>query len=118
MTQGSQVVKPNVRKVRRIGENAIGGFAGPAPVAVRAEEAVFISFHIFSFDLYSAGATADAFTLFEELEVPRRLICTIFVVHVSQLAILPDQFFAHCFNTLNQRCKVARSKSQSNHRDD
>lgn len=45
VTQGNQVVKPNVRKVRRIGENAIGGFAGPAPVAVRAEEAVFISFH-------------------------------------------------------------------------
>ncbi|KAH7429541.1 hypothetical protein KP509_09G055100 [Ceratopteris richardii] len=41
VTLGSQVVKPNVRKVRRIGDNVIGGFA---------------------------GATADALTLFERLE--------------------------------------------------
>lgn len=41
VTLGSEVVKPNVRKVRRIGENVIGGFA---------------------------GATADALTLFERLE--------------------------------------------------
>lgn len=41
VTQGNEIIKPNVRKVRRLGENVIGGFA---------------------------GATADAFTLFEELE--------------------------------------------------
>ena len=41
VTQGAEVVKPNVRKVRRIGADVIGGFA---------------------------GATADAFTLFERLE--------------------------------------------------
>ncbi|KAJ7523580.1 hypothetical protein O6H91_18G055100 [Diphasiastrum complanatum] len=41
VTIGSEIIKPNVRKVRRIGENVIGGFA---------------------------GATADAFTLFERLE--------------------------------------------------
>ena len=43
VTMGAEVVKPNVRKVRRIGAggNVIGGFA---------------------------GATADAFTLFERLE--------------------------------------------------
>lgn len=41
VTMGGTVVKPNVRKTRRIGEHAIGGFA---------------------------GATADAFTLFERLE--------------------------------------------------
>lgn len=41
MTMGSEVVKNNIRKVRRIGENVIGGFA---------------------------GATTDAFTLFERLE--------------------------------------------------
>ncbi|MCO5563625.1 hypothetical protein L7F22_017272 [Adiantum nelumboides] len=41
VTLGSEVVKPNVRKVRRIGENVIGGFA---------------------------GATADSLTLFERLE--------------------------------------------------
>ena len=75
VTQGSQVVKPNVRKVRRIGENAIGGFAGPAPVAVRTEEAVVISSHKLNCDRCSAGATADAFTLFEELEVAHRLLC-------------------------------------------
>ena len=38
---GGTVVKPNVKKTRRIGELAVGGFA---------------------------GATADAFTLFERLE--------------------------------------------------
>lgn len=41
VTMGGTVVKPNVRKTRKIGERAIGGFA---------------------------GATADAFTLFEQLE--------------------------------------------------
>lgn len=41
VTMGGTVVKPNVKKTRRIGEHAIGGFA---------------------------GATADAFTLFERLE--------------------------------------------------
>lgn len=41
VTLGSAVVKPNVKKTRRIGDQAIGGFA---------------------------GATADAFTLFERLE--------------------------------------------------
>ena len=41
MTLGSEVVKNNVKKVRRIGDDVIGGFA---------------------------GATTDAFTLFERLE--------------------------------------------------
>lgn len=41
VTMGGTVVKPNVKKTRRIGENVVGGFA---------------------------GATADAFTLFERLE--------------------------------------------------
>eukprot|EP01018_Ginkgo_biloba_P007670 Gb_05900 [translate_table: standard] len=41
VTMGSEIIKPNVRKVRRIGDSVIGGFA---------------------------GATADAFTLFERLE--------------------------------------------------
>ena len=41
VTMGGTVVKPNVKKTRRIGELAVGGFA---------------------------GATADAFTLFERLE--------------------------------------------------
>jgi ATP-dependent HslUV protease subunit HslV len=41
VTMGGTVVKPNVKKTRRIGEQAVGGFA---------------------------GATADAFTLFERLE--------------------------------------------------
>lgn len=41
VTMGGTVVKPNVKKTRRIGEHAVGGFA---------------------------GATADAFTLFERLE--------------------------------------------------
>ena len=42
VTLGSQVVKPNVKKVRRLQAGVIGGFA---------------------------GATADAFTLFERLEM-------------------------------------------------
>ena len=41
VTMGAEVVKPNVKKVRRIGTGVLGGFA---------------------------GATADAFTLFERLE--------------------------------------------------
>ena len=41
VTMGAEIVKPNVKKVRRIGTDVIGGFA---------------------------GATADAFTLFERLE--------------------------------------------------
>eukprot|EP00245_Coleochaete_scutata_P004449 TRINITY_DN1707_c0_g1_i1.p1 TRINITY_DN1707_c0_g1~~TRINITY_DN1707_c0_g1_i1.p1 ORF type:complete len:273 (-),score=58.07 TRINITY_DN1707_c0_g1_i1:302-1120(-) len=41
VTMGNEIIKPNVRKVRRLGDNVIGGFA---------------------------GATADAFTLFERLE--------------------------------------------------
>mmetsp|Transcript_40155 Transcript_40155/g.99391 ORF Transcript_40155/g.99391 Transcript_40155/m.99391 type:complete len:287 (-) Transcript_40155:397-1257(-) len=42
VTAGSQIVKPNVKKVRRLQSGVIGGFA---------------------------GATADAFTLFERLEM-------------------------------------------------
>jgi|AntAceMinimDraft_11_1070367.scaffolds.fasta_scaffold120800_1 20S proteasome alpha/beta subunit len=42
VTQGSQVMKPNVIKVRRLQSGVVGGFA---------------------------GATADAFTLFERLEM-------------------------------------------------
>lgn len=30
VTQGNQIMKPNVRKTRRIGDNVIGGFAGGA----------------------------------------------------------------------------------------
>lgn len=41
VTMGGTVVKPNVRKTRKIGEHCVGGFA---------------------------GATADALTLFERLE--------------------------------------------------
>lgn len=41
VTQGAQVLKPNARKVRRIGSSVVAGFA---------------------------GATADAITLFERLE--------------------------------------------------
>jgi len=59
---GAEVVKPNVKKVRRIGSSVIGGFAGassrmqqqPAP-ALTGRGSV-------------PGATADAFTLFERLE--------------------------------------------------
>ena len=42
VTLGSQVIKPNVKKVRRLQGGVVGGFA---------------------------GATADAFTLFERLEM-------------------------------------------------
>lgn len=28
VTKGSEIMKPNVKKVRAIGENCIGGFAG------------------------------------------------------------------------------------------
>ena len=42
VTLGSQVIKPNVKKVRRLSGGVVGGFA---------------------------GATADAFTLFERLEM-------------------------------------------------
>ena len=42
VTRGGEVVKPNVKKVRMIGDDVIGGFA---------------------------GTTADAFALFEQLEM-------------------------------------------------
>ena len=67
VTRGGEVVKPNVKKVRTIGDNVIGGFA---------------------------GTTADAFALFEQLEMqlekhpgkpsfPRILLYTLLAVAVS-----------------------------------
>ena len=34
VTRDAEVVKPNVRKTRRIGENVIGGFAGRSAIAL------------------------------------------------------------------------------------
>ena len=67
VTRGSEVVKPNVRKVRRLGDGkVIGGFAGVAGSVVRARPALPSGC---SYGHAHAGATADAFTLFERLEV-------------------------------------------------
>jgi hypothetical protein len=38
VTMGAEVVKPNVKKVRRIGTGVIGGFAGACPVCRRRSE--------------------------------------------------------------------------------
>lgn len=83
---GGTVVKPNVRKTRKIGEHAIGGFAGKpaAPLssawcrarrrrraaAWRKRRSLYVAQMTFSALLPCAfaGATADAFTLFERLE--------------------------------------------------
>ncbi len=69
VTQGNQIVKPNVRKVRKIGDNVIGGFAGMRRCSRYVQ---FPAVHLLSCSnnsLEHAGATADAFTLFERLEV-------------------------------------------------
>ena len=69
VTQGNQIVKPNVRKVRKIGDNVIGGFAGTSRCVCYLSN---LSAHLPSCSnklLEHAGATADAFTLFERLEV-------------------------------------------------
>jgi ATP-dependent HslUV protease, peptidase subunit HslV len=71
VTQGSEIVKPNVRKVRRINDDVIGGFAGRA-VRWRWMHCSYMcqggAQHLTSLSL-SVGATADAFTLFERLEL-------------------------------------------------
>ena len=54
VSMGNTVMKPNARKVRRIGEGARAGLARPEE-----KRNVIAGF---------AGATADAFTLFERLE--------------------------------------------------
>lgn len=56
VTLGSSVLKPNVQKLRRISDRVIGGFAG---------------YRILSFECQSlsTGSTADAFTLFDNLEI-------------------------------------------------
>lgn len=43
VTQGSEIVKPNVRKVRRITDDVIGGFAGVAPSCCTREQLQLLS---------------------------------------------------------------------------
>jgi ATP-dependent HslUV protease subunit HslV len=65
VTMGGTVVKPNVKKTRKIGDSAIGGFAGLTPAIERLPvTAAFVMYRLHVL----AGATADAFTLFERLE--------------------------------------------------
>eukprot|EP00850_Spirogloea_muscicola_P012154 SM000077S21628 [mRNA] locus=s77:500995:502834:- [translate_table: standard] len=64
VTQGAEIIKPTVRKVRRISEGVIGGFA---------------------------GATADAFTLFERLESrieehPGTALATVFAATLKAIS--------------------------------
>lgn len=70
VTQGGTVVKPNVRKTRKIGEHAIGGFAGEAISydACSPNSHPWFKTLWHNPTMYHAGATADAFTLFERLE--------------------------------------------------
>lgn len=57
VTSGSQIVKPNVKKLRRIGDGVIGGFAGAWCMQCN-------TIH----HTYCTGSTVDGFTLFERLE--------------------------------------------------
>ena len=69
VTRGNEIIKPNVRKVRRIGDNkVIGGFAGEQQ---RSAMMLFWWLYLMLMPCPScfAGATADAFTLFERLEM-------------------------------------------------
>ena len=70
VTRGNEIIKPNVRKVRRIGDNkVIGGFAGEQQ---RSSMMLFwwLDLMLRPGPFYCfAGATADAFTLFERLEM-------------------------------------------------
>lgn len=69
VTRGNEIIKPNVRKVRRIGDNkVIGGFAGEQR---RQSVLLFwwLNLMLMPYPSYFAGATADAFTLFERLEM-------------------------------------------------
>ena len=70
VTRGNEIIKPNVRKVRRIGDNkVIGGFAGGQQ---RPSLMLFWWLKLMLMPCPShgfAGATADAFTLFERLEM-------------------------------------------------
>jgi ATP-dependent protease HslVU (ClpYQ) peptidase subunit len=71
VTQGSEIVKPNVRKVRRINDDVIGGFAGKGSMLLLpfyAAEPPSWRATMTGLSLH-AGATADAFTLFERLEL-------------------------------------------------
>lgn len=73
-TQGSQIAKPNVLKVRRIGKNVITGFAGEvAPISRKMCTCSLPGLKVANPDPVGcrgrAGSTGDAFTLFEELEV-------------------------------------------------
>jgi energy-converting hydrogenase Eha subunit H len=46
VTQGAEIIKPNVRKVRRLGANVIGGFAGllaTAPLPINIFGTVFLN---------------------------------------------------------------------------
>lgn len=84
VTMGAEVVKPNVKKVRRIGTDVIGGFA---------------------------GATADAFTLFERLETkleehPVRGYHASHVLHVCSCELCTDSDSACERRRGNSRARV------------
>lgn len=74
VTRNNEIVKPNVRKVRSmIDGTVIGGFAGVASVHLTRIPSLYAQLLVAGtlkghHALRHAGATADAFTLFERLE--------------------------------------------------
>ena len=79
VTRNNEIVKPNVRKVRSmIDGTVIGGFAGVASVHLTRIPSLYAQKNVLQLlvagtlkghhALRHAGATADAFTLFERLE--------------------------------------------------
>ena len=82
VTRGSEIVKPNVKKVRRLCDGkVVGGFAGTSDAApygllcctpvcvVVCLRRVQVKPLYVCLPWLGAGATADAFTLFEKLEI-------------------------------------------------
>ena len=70
VTRGNEIVKPNVTKVRRLNDSVISGFAGMQYMQGVSSSTCLLAPSI-SQNLESlshAGATADAFTLYDRLE--------------------------------------------------
>ena len=69
VTRGNEIVKPNVTKVRRLNDSVISGFAGVIACITIHNAYIIISIQqLLQTAMLYAGATADAFTLYDRLE--------------------------------------------------
>ena len=72
VTRGNEIVKPNVKKVRKLNDSVIGGFAGMLNnwlISFACHPGILVEFCTTCKRSCATGATADAFTLFERLEM-------------------------------------------------